>query len=136
MLKHKNILIKVAGVEFNIFTDERIFYPTFSRENDPIVYSEFEKILNDKNILGSFLPGENRINFGHTISELKVGKVFSIYQDIYENRITFLGRMCTSPVREIFTPNLFLTNNSLYFIKDESYQISLNREQKLNQILL
>ena len=136
---NKNILIKVADVEHNIFTGQRIFKPTFEKEKDPIVYSEFEKILNDKNVLGELVGDEywSELYIGDTISKIEVGNSFSIYNEKLSAPL-FLksnGGRITSPIIKIFTPNLFLTHNSLYFIKDESYQISLNREQKLKQIL-
>ncbi len=126
---YKNILIKIAKVETNIFTHERTFNLVMLPDVDKFVYSEFLKIIDGKkNILGNYLPGEEKMTIGNSISELKVGEVFSIWSGMSNYRRT-------STVIEIITPNLFLTNNSLYFIKDEKFQIQQNREEKLNQII-
>jgi len=126
---YKNILIKIAKVETNIFTQERTFNLVMLPDIDKFVYSEFLKIIDGKkNILGNYLPGEEKMTIGNSISELKVGEVFSIWSGMSNYRRT-------STVIEIITPNLFLTNNSLYFIKDEKFQIQQNREEKLNQII-
>jgi hypothetical protein len=128
MIIYKNILIKVAKVETNIFNGEKTFHPVMTPEEDSFVYSEFLKIIDDKNFLGDYIPGEGRMTPGHSISELKIGETFSIWSGMSSFRRT-------STVIQIITPNLFLTNNSLYFIKDEKFQIQQNREEKLNQII-
>lgn len=125
----KNILIKVAKVETNIFTGEKTFYPVMLPDADKFVYSEFINIIDGKkNILGDYLPGEEKITVGSAISEIKIGEVFAIWSGMSSYRRT-------STVEEIITPNLFLTMNSIYFIKDEQFQIQQNREEKLNQII-
>jgi|688.fasta_scaffold176457_1 hypothetical protein len=124
----QNVLIKIAKVETNPFTGDRMFNPVMLPESDKFVYSEFLKIINEKNQLGLFLPGEEKITIGSSISELKIGDVFSIWSGMTSFRRT-------STVEEIITPNLFRTRNSLYFIKDQKFFIQQNREEKLNQII-
>ena len=124
----QNILVKIAKVETNPTTGDRIFNPVMLLEQDELVYSEFLKIINQKNQLGIFLPGEEKMTIGESISDLKVGEAFSI-----RSGMTSFRR--TSTVKEIITPNLFLTKNSLYFIKDQKFFIQQNREEKLNQII-
>jgi len=124
----QNILIKIAKVETNPITGDRIFNPVMLPEHDNFVYSEFLKICNEKNQLGTYLPGEEKMTIGRTVSDLKVGEVFSICS-------SFSSFRKTSIVEEIITPNLFITLNSLYFIKDEKFFIQQNREEKLNQII-
>jgi len=124
----QNVLIKIAKVETNPITGDRIFNPVMLLEQDELVYSEFLKIINQKNQLGLFLPGEEKMTIGNSISDLKVGEVFSIWSGLSNYRRT-------STVIEIITPNLFLTKNSLYFIKDQKFFIQQNREEKLNQII-
>lgn len=124
----QNVLVKIAKVETNPTTGDRIFNPVMLLEQDELVYSEFLKIINQKNQLGIFLPGEEKMTIGESISDLKVGEAFSI-----RSGMTSLIR--TSTVKEIITPNLFLTKNSLYFIKDQKFFIQQNREEKLNQII-
>lgn len=128
-MNYKNILIKLAKVETNIFTGERTFFPVMLPESDNFVYTEFLKIIDGKNnILGTYLRGEEKMTIGNYISELKVDETFSIWSGLSNSRRT-------STVIEIITPNLFLTENSLYFIKDEKFQIQQNRDEKLNQII-
>jgi hypothetical protein len=124
----QNVLIKIAKVETNPFTGDRMFNPVMLPESDKFVYSEFLKIINEKNQLGLLLPGEEKITIGSSISELKIGDVFSIWSGMTSFRRT-------STVEEIITPNLFRTRNSLYFIKDQKFFIQQNREEKLNQII-
>jgi len=124
----QNVLIKIAKVETNPITGDRIFNPVMLLGQDELVYSEFLKIINQKNQLGLFLPGEEKMTIGKSISDLKVGEVFSIWSGMSNYRRT-------STVIEIITPNLFLTKNSLYFIKDQKFFIQQNREEKLNQII-
>jgi len=124
----QNVLIKIAKVETNPITGDRIFNPVMLLGQDELVYSEFLKIINQKNQLGLFLPGEEKMTIGKSISNLKVGEAFSIWSGMSNYRRT-------STVIEIITPNLFLTKNSLYFIKDENFFIQQNREEKLNQII-
>jgi hypothetical protein len=124
----QNVLIKIAKVETNPFTGDRMFNPVMLPESDKFVYSEFLKIINEKNQLGLFLPGEEKITIGSSISELKIGDVFSIWSGMTSFRRT-------STVEEIITLNLFRTRNSLYFIKDQKFFIQQNREEKLNQII-
>ena len=124
----QNFLIKIANVETNPFTGDRIFNPVMLPESDNFVYSEFLKIINEKNQLGKFLPGVDKITVGSSISELKIGEVFSIWSGMTSFRRT-------STVREIITPNLFITSNSVYFLKDQKFFIQQNREEKLNQII-
>lgn len=123
----QNILIKIAKVETNPITGDRIFNPVMLPEHDNFVYSEFLKIINEKNQLGTYLPGEEKMTIGRTVSDLKVGESFYISG--------FSSSIQTSIVEEIITPNLFITPNSLYFIKDEKFFIQQNREEKLNKIL-
>lgn len=105
-------------------------------EQDGLVYSEFLKIIDEKNQLGPFLSGEEKITHGRSISELKVGEVFCIWSGMTSfRRPHFIKYYITSTVEEIITPNLFRTNNSLYFIKDEKFFIQQNRQEKLNQII-
>ena len=127
----QNVLIKIAKVETNPITDDRIFNPVMLPESDNFVYSEFLKIINEKNQLGLFLPGEEKITIGNSISELKLGEVFSIWSQ--RKGMTSFRR--TSTVAEIITPNLFITSNSVYFLKDQKFFIQQNREEKLNQII-
>lgn len=129
-MKNINILIKIAKVDTNILTGERIFYPVILPEQDKLVYSEFLKIIDDKNKLSFYLPGEEKLSTGDFISQLKVGESFSIKSSNY----SFSDRRTTT-VEEIITPNLFRTKNSLYFLKDEKFFIQQNREEKLNQII-
>ena len=124
----QNVLIKIAKVETNPFTGDRMFNPVMLPESDKFVYSEFLKIINEKNQLGLLLPGEEKITIGSSISELKIGDVFSIWSGMTSFRRT-------STVEEIITLNLFRTRNSLYFIKDQKFFIQQNREEKLNQII-
>lgn len=124
----QNVLIKIANVETNPFTGDRIFNPVMLPESDNFVYSEFLKIINEKNQLGKFLPGVDKITVGSSISELKIGEVFSIWSGMTSFRRT-------STVEEIITPNLFITSNSVYFLKDQKFFIQQNREEKLNQII-
>lgn len=124
----QNVLIKIANVETNPFTGDRIFNPVMLPESDGLVYSEFLKIINEKNQLGKFLPGVDKITVGSSISELKIGEVFSIWSGMTSFRRT-------SIVEEIITPNLFITSNSVYFLKDQKFFIQQNREEKLNQII-
>lgn len=124
----QNFLIKIANVETNPFTGDRIFNPVMLPESDNFVYSEFLKIINEKNQLGKFLPGVDKITVGSSISELKIGEVFSIWSGMTSFRRT-------STVEEIITPNLFITSNSVYFLKDQKFFIQQNREEKLNQII-
>jgi len=124
----QNVLIKIANVETNPFTGDRIFNPVMLPESDNFVYSEFLKIINEKNQLGKFLPGVDKITIGSSISELKIGEVFSIWSSMTSFRRT-------STVKEIITPNLFITSNSVYFLKDQKFFIQQNREEKLNQII-
>ena len=124
----QNFLIKIANVETNPFTGDRIFNPVMLPELDNFVYSEFLKIINEKNQLGKFLPGVDKITVGSSISELKIGEVFSIWSGMTSFRRT-------STVEEIITPNLFITSNSVYFLKDQKFFIQQNREEKLNQII-
>jgi len=124
----QNVLIKIAKVETNPITGDRIFNPVMLPESDNFVYSEFLKIINEKNQLGLFLPGEEKITIGNSISELKIGEVFSIWSGMTSFRRT-------STVAEIITPNLFITSNSVYFLKDQKFFIQQNREEKLNQII-
>ena len=124
----QNVLIKIANVETNPFTGDRIFNPVMLPESDNFVYSEFLKIINEKNQLGKFLPGVDKITVGSSISELKIGEVFSIWSSMTSFRRT-------STVEEIITPNLFITSNSVYFLKDQKFFIQQNREEKLNQII-
>ena len=124
----QNVLIKIANVETNPFTGDRIFNPVMLPESDNFVYSEFLKIINEKNQLGLFLPGEEKITIGSSISELKIGDVFSIWSGMTSFRRT-------SNVEEIITPNLFITSNSVYFLKDQKFFIQQKREEKLNQII-
>ena len=86
------------------------------------------KIINEKNQLGKFLPGVDKITVGSSISELKIGEVFSIWSGMTSFRRT-------STVEEIITPNLFITSNSVYFLKDQKFFIQQKREEKLNQII-
>jgi len=127
----QNVLIKIAKVETNPITGDRIFNPVMLPESDNFVYSEFLKIINEKNQLGLFLPGEEKITIGNSISELKIGEVFSIWSQ----RIGMTSFRRTSTVAEIITPNLFITSNSVYFLKDQKFFIQQNREEKLNQII-
>ena len=124
----QNVLIKIAKVETNPFTGDRMFNPVMLPESDNFVYSEFLKIINEKNQLGLFLPGEEKITIGSSISELKIGEVFSIWSSMTSFRRT-------SNVEEIITPNLFITSNSVYFLKDQKFFIQQKREEKLNQII-
>ena len=124
----QNVLIKIAKVETNPITGDRIFNPVMLPESDNFVYSEFLKIINEKNQLGLFLPGEEKITIGSSISELKIGERFSIWSGMTSFRRT-------STVGEIITPNLFITSNSVYFLKDKKFFIQQNREEKLNQII-
>ena len=124
----ENFLIKIAKVETNPFTGDRIFNPVMLPESDGRVYSEFLKIINEKNQLGQYFPGEEKITTGRFISKLKVGERFEIWSGM-----TYFRR--TSTVEEIITPNLFITSNSVYFIKDQKFFIQQNREEKLNQII-
>ena len=124
----QNVLIKIAKVETNPFTGDRMFNPVMLPESDNFVYSEFLKIINEKNQLGLFLPGEEKITIGSSISELKIGDVFSIWSGMTSFRRT-------SNVEEIITPNLFITSNSVYFLKDQKFFIQQKREEKLNQII-
>ena len=124
----QNVLIKIAKVETNPITGDRIFNPVMLPESDNFVYSEFLKIINEKNQLGLLLPGEEKITIGSSISELKIGEVFSIWSGMTSFRRT-------STVGEIITPNLFITSNSVYFLKDQKFFIQQNREKKLNQII-
>jgi len=124
----QNVLIKIAKVETNPITCDRIFNPVMLPESDNFVYSEFLKIINEKNQLGLFLPGEEKITIGSSISELNIGEVFSIWSGMTSFRRT-------STVEEIITPNLFITSNSVYFLKDQKFFIQQNREEKLNQII-
>lgn len=124
----QNVLIKIAKVETNPITGDRIFNPVMLPESDNFVYSEFLKIINEKNQLGLFLPGEEKITIGSSISELNIGEVFSIWSGMTSFRRT-------STVAEIITPNLFITSNSVYFLKDQKFFIQQNREEKLNQII-
>ena len=124
----QNVLIKIAKVETNPITGDRIFNPVMLPESDNFVYSEFLKIINEKNQLGLFLPGEEKITIGSSISELNIGEVFSIWSGMTSFRRT-------STVEEIITPNLFITSNSVYFLKDQKFFIQQNREEKLNQII-
>ena len=130
MIRHKNILIKIATVENDIYGCVKIFNPVIKPENDVFVYSEFIKIIDGKyNRLGVFIPEQEYIYvFGDYISNLKVGERFSILSNISNGRKT-------SKVIDIITPNLFLTQNSLYFIKDEKFQIQENRNENLNKII-
>ena len=112
----QNVLIKIAKVETNPITGDRIFNPVMLPESDNFVYSEFLKIINEKNQLGLFLPGEEKITIGNSISELKIGEVFSIWSGMTSFRRT-------STVAEIITPNLFITSNSVYFLKDQKFFI-------------
>ena len=123
----QNVLIKISKVETNPFTGDRMFNPVMLPESDNFVYSEFLKIINEKNQLGLFLPGEEKITIGSSISELKIGDVFSIWSGMTSFR--------TSNVEEIITPNLFITSNSVYFLKDQKFFIQQKREEKLNQII-
>jgi len=127
----QNVLIKIAKVETNPITGDRIFNPVMLPESDNFVYSEFLKIINEKNQLGLFLPGEEKITIGNSISELNIGEVFSIWSQ--RKGMTSFRR--TSTVAEIITPNLFITSNSVYFLKDQKFFIQQNREEKLNQII-
>ena len=124
----QNVLIKIAKVETNPFTGDRMFNPVMLPESDNFVYSEFLKIINEKNQLGLFLPGEEKITIGSSISELKIGDVFSIWSGMTSFRRT-------SNVEEIITPNLFITSNSVYFLKGQKFFIQQKREEKLNQII-
>ena len=124
----QNVLIKISKVETNPFTGDRMFNPVMLPESDNFVYSEFLKIINEKNQLGLFLPGEEKITIGSSISELKIGDVFSIWSGMTSFRRT-------SNVKEIITPNLFITSNSVYFLKDQKFFIQQKREEKLNQII-
>ena len=124
----QNVLIKIAKVETNPFTGDRMFNPVMLPESDNFVYSEFLKIINEKKQLGLFLPGEEKITIGSSISELKIGDVFSIWSGMTSFRRT-------SNVEEIITPNLFTTSNSVYFLKDQKFFIQQKREEKLNQII-
>jgi hypothetical protein len=124
----ENFLIKIARVETNPFTGYRTYNPVMLSEHDEFVYSEFLKIIDEKNQLGVLLPGEEKITSGKNISEIKVGERFEIWSGIS----SFLR---TSTVEEIITPNLFRTRNSLYFLKDKKFFIQQSREEKLNQII-
>lgn len=124
----ENFLIKISKVETNPFTGDRILNPVMLPEQDELVYSEFLKIINEKNQLGIFLPGEEKITPGRFISELKVGERFEIWSGMTSFRKT-------STVEEIITPNLFRTRNSIYFIKTQNFFIQQNRDKKLNQII-
>lgn len=124
----ENFLIKIAKVETNPITGDRTYNPVMLPEQDRLVYSEFLKIINEKNQLGIFLPGEEKITPGGSISELKVGERFEIWSGVTSFRKT-------STVEEILNPNLFRTRNSLYFIKDQKFFIQQNREEKLNKII-
>lgn len=123
----ENILIKIANVETNHLAGYRKYNLVMSPESDDFVYSELLRIIDEKNQLGQFLPGEERITPGRNISKLKVGERFEISSGI--------NYLITSTVEEIITPNLFRTSNSLYFLKDERFFIQQNREEKLNQII-
>lgn len=125
----ENVLIKIAKVETNPITGDRIYNPVILPEQDRLAYSEFLKIINDKNKLGLFIRAEEKIETGNSISELKVGEYFHIRS---RNNLRYLR---TSIVEEIITPNLFITTNSVYFLKDQKFFIQKNREEKLNQII-
>ena len=127
MIRFKNILYKVAIIESNFITGDRIYNPVMLKEEDQFIYSEFEKILDEKNILGKYI-GDPKIHYGDNRTELKVGENFMVWTNAFQSRRT-------TDVLEIFTPNLFTTKNSLYFIKDEAFQIQMQRVDKLNQIL-
>jgi hypothetical protein len=128
MLKYKNLLIKIADVQTNQDTGIRIFNPVILPEEDSLVYSEFLKVISDSNLLGKYVPGNGTIRSGHHISNLELNKSFELYSGI-----SSLFR--TSEVIKKFTPNLFLTRNSLYFLKDKKFFIQKSREEKLNQII-
>lgn len=129
-LVHKNILLKVAIVETNAFTGERTFMPVITPKEDSFVYSEFEKAIGSNSLykIGNYKIGESRYDVGDNRTSLVVGETFMVWSSMIQSRRT-------SKVVEIYTPNLFLTMNTLYFIKDEPFQIQMARNNKLDQIL-
>lgn len=89
----------------------------------PYIYENFLKIFDDDRfIIGSFVYTDS-IRNSDIISKPKIGERFRI------------GYWSTSPVLEIFSPNMFLTKNSVYFIIDEKFRTFSNRNDKIDELL-
>lgn len=120
-----NYLLKVAEYE----TSEegvRIFYPTM-QANDDIVYTEFINLVVKNGIIGDTKLNSFSEYRGTLISELIVGKSFAI--------ASMSTRRKTSMVVEIVTDNLFLTLNSVYYLKNELFFKRIERNEKINKII-
>lgn len=120
-----NYLLKVA--EYKTLKDGvRIFHPTI-KESDDIVYTEFMDLVVKNGIIGETKLNSFSEYRGTLISELIVGKSFGI-SDLNRARRT-------SMVVEIVTGNLFLTLNSVYYLKDDLFFKRIKRDEKINKII-
>lgn len=119
-----NYLLKVAEYE----TSEegvRIFYPTIKESDD--IYTEFMDLVVKNDIIGDTKLNSFSEYRGTLISELIVGKSFAI--------ASMSTRRKTSMVVEIVTDNLFLTLNSVYYLKNELFFKRIERNEKINKII-
>ncbi len=99
--------------------------------NDDIlnyIIDDFRKIFNDTRFRIDLngVSSYDLILSGDTLSNAKLCLVlFKEGEVIYS----------TSMIKEALTPNIFLTNNSLYFLIDPTYKLKMGRDIKLNKLI-
>jgi NTP pyrophosphatase (non-canonical NTP hydrolase) len=129
----KYILIKLASVEDT--SVGKIIFPTDTSLSYKELWDEFKslnkhKIIEQNPFAISFLYSEGSINIGdELLTEISLGNQLII-------RSKNSSGIRTSIIKEILSPNIFLTMNSVYFLIDDNWRKKTQREEKLNKLFM
>ena len=134
LFDHKYILIKLGTVENT--SVGKIIFPTDTSLSYKELWNEFlllnkHKVI-EKNPLAvkSFPYSEGSINIGDEIlTEISLGNQLIL-------RSKHSSGIRTSIIREILSPNIFITNNSVYFLIDDNWRKKETRDEKINKLLM
>jgi hypothetical protein len=120
----KRILSNIRKVENKNYLTGRFF--------EPLIYKEFEKVEEEGYEINFDEPwfgrgGEYTTGIRHSRPTIGEGMILTALK--YTNSIR------TSSVRAIITDNLFITDNSVYFLNTPDWRKKVMRDNKLKEIL-
>jgi hypothetical protein len=120
----KRILSNIRNVENKNHLTGRFF--------EPLIYNEFEKVLEEGYEINFDEPwfgkgDEYSTGVRHSTPTIGEGMILTAMR--------YTDSIRTSFVRAIITDNLFITDNSVYFLNTPDWRKKVMRDDKLNEIL-
>ena len=103
--------------------------PIFKKEEFPFLWDQLLNLSPEFSINSYSNPKHNEVDqISTTITKPEIGEPFTL-----TDSASMWG---TTAVKKIINDNFFITKNSVYYILDDNYHRMVNREEKLNKIMV